>query len=111
MASYNPQKSFFDKQQGKRSMESSLPPVPMKSRTKVQVSKATPDVRIKNKSSKTQTTEALCHKRSGREVYDDKVGEPIKDPSDEPTRSSSGLLSDDLKSYLEELVGMLLAHN
>ncbi|CAI8606178.1 unnamed protein product [Vicia faba] len=46
---------------------------------------------------------------SGRNVYDDK--ELTKDPSNEPTRSSYGFLSANLKSYLDELVKMILADN
>lgn len=37
--------------------------------------------------------------------------EPVKDPSDEASESSSGLLSANLNSYLDELVGKILDDN
>lgn len=43
-------------------MVPSPPPVPKKARTKVLVSKATPNASIKEKPFKGQTDEALCHK-------------------------------------------------
>ncbi|KAI5442053.1 hypothetical protein KIW84_011209 [Lathyrus oleraceus] len=48
---------------------------------------------------------------SGKKVYDDKVTDPINDPSDEAGGSSSGLLYADSKSCLYELVGKILADN
>lgn len=48
---------------------------------------------------------------SGKKVYDDKVMDPINDPSDEAGGSSSGLLYADSKSCLYELVGKILADN
>lgn len=50
-------------------------------------------------------------KESSRKVYDDKIVEPVKDPSDEPSGSSYSFLSTDLKSYLDEMVGKILADN
>lgn len=57
------QKSFSDKQQGKRPMAFSFTLVPKRVRTKVKASKATPNARdVKKKSSKNQIDEAMCHK-------------------------------------------------
>ena len=57
------QKSFSDKQQGKRPMAFSFTLVPKRVRTKVKVRQATPNARVvKKKSSKNQIAEALCHK-------------------------------------------------
>ncbi|KAL5072979.1 hypothetical protein RYX36_011963 [Vicia faba] len=48
-------------------------------------------------------------RKYGRKVYDDKILEQVKDPSYEASRSSSSLLSVDLKTYLDELVRKILA--
>ncbi|CAI8597995.1 unnamed protein product [Vicia faba] len=49
--------------------------------------------------------------KSGRKVYDDKIVEPIKDPSNETSESSFGFLSVDVKTYLDEMVEKILVEN
>lgn len=48
---------------------------------------------------------------SGMKIYDDKVMEPVNDPSDESSGSSSSFLSIELKSYLDDLVLQILVDN
>lgn len=90
MASHFPQKSFSDKQQGKRPMPSSNishSQITKRTRTKVKVIKVTPDDRVvKKKYAKSQFLEALCHKvkhivpKDSLQVYQEKFLNKLVDP-------------------------------
>ncbi|KAL5082020.1 hypothetical protein RYX36_010441 [Vicia faba] len=49
--------------------------------------------------------------KSGRQMYDDRIMETVKDPSNEVGASSYGLLSTDVKTYLDKLVRNILEDN
>ncbi|CAI8592780.1 unnamed protein product [Vicia faba] len=49
--------------------------------------------------------------KSGRQMYDDRIMETVKDPSNEVGASSYGLLSTDVKTYLDKLVRKILEDN